>query len=53
MRFPVFADVDTGVDDALALVYLLASALIGVGVDPVAFFDRFIDRVGAFAARLS
>ena len=32
-RLPVFADVDTGVDDAFALVYLLASAdaeLIGV-----------------------
>ncbi|NBP85818.1 MAG: nucleoside hydrolase, partial [Mycobacteriaceae bacterium] len=31
---PVFVDVDTGVDDALALVYLLASddaALIGIG----------------------
>ena len=26
MRVPVFADVDTGVDDAMALVYLLASA---------------------------
>ncbi|PQM44200.1 Pyrimidine-specific ribonucleoside hydrolase RihA [Mycobacterium talmoniae] len=25
---------------------------IGVSVDPDAFFDRFIDRVGAFAARL-
>ena len=25
MRLPVFADVDTGVDDAMALVYLLAS----------------------------
>lgn len=44
-RIPVFADVDTGVDDAMALVYLLASAdaeLIGiastagnVGVDQV------------------
>jgi purine nucleosidase len=43
---PVFADVDTGVDDAMALVYLLASAdadLVGiastagnVGVDQVA-----------------
>ncbi|MCW1960079.1 MAG: nucleoside hydrolase [Mycobacterium sp.] len=33
MRQPVFADVDTGVDDAFALVYLLASAdadLIGI-----------------------
>ncbi len=28
------------------------NALIGVGVDPVVFFDRFIDRVGPFAARL-
>jgi purine nucleosidase len=31
--FPVFADVDTGVDDAMALVYLLASAdadLVGI-----------------------
>ena len=30
---PVFADVDTGVDDAMALVYLLASAdaeLVGI-----------------------
>ena len=30
----VFADVDTGVDDAMALVYLLASAdadLVGIG----------------------
>ena len=45
-RIPVFADVDTGVDDAMALVYLLASAdaqLVGiastagnVGVDQVA-----------------
>ncbi|BBY17400.1 nucleoside hydrolase [Mycolicibacterium litorale] len=44
-RIPVFADVDTGVDDAMALVYLLASAdadLVGiastagnVGVDQV------------------
>ena len=25
MPLPVFADVDTGVDDAMALVYLLAS----------------------------
>lgn len=34
MTVPVFVDVDTGVDDALALVYLLASddaALIGIG----------------------
>lgn len=33
MRYPVFADVDTGVDDAMALVYLLASddaELIGI-----------------------
>lgn len=32
-RIPVFADVDTGVDDAMALVYLLASpdaALVGI-----------------------
>ena len=29
-----------------------ANALIGVGVDPTAFFDRFVDRVGPFAARL-
>ena len=32
-RLPVFADVDTGVDDAMALVYLLASAdadLVGI-----------------------
>jgi purine nucleosidase len=28
------------------------NALIGVGVDPEAFFDRFIARVGAFAKRL-
>ncbi|MGB0878567.1 MAG: nucleoside hydrolase [Mycobacterium sp.] len=28
------------------------NALIGVGVDPAAFFDRFIARVGAFAKRL-
>ena len=28
------------------------NALIGVEVDPAAFFDRFIDRVGAFARRL-
>lgn len=28
------------------------NALIGVGVDPDAFFDRFIARVGAFARRL-
>jgi len=28
------------------------NALIGVGVDPTAFFDRFIDRVGPFARRL-
>jgi purine nucleosidase len=33
VRYPVFADVDTGVDDAMALVYLLASddaELIGI-----------------------
>lgn len=29
---PVFVDVDTGVDDALALVYLLASDVDLVGV---------------------
>ena len=28
------------------------NALIGVGVDPVAFFDRFMARVGPFAKRL-
>jgi purine nucleosidase len=28
------------------------NALIGVGVDPDAFFDRFITRVGAFTKRL-
>jgi purine nucleosidase len=28
------------------------NALIGVEVDPTAFFDRFIDRVGPFASRL-
>jgi purine nucleosidase len=28
------------------------NALIGVDVDPGAFFDRFITRVGAFAQRL-
>ncbi|WP_041313294.1 nucleoside hydrolase [Mycobacterium sp. JS623] len=28
------------------------NALIGIGVDPAAFFDRFIARVGAFAQRL-
>jgi purine nucleosidase len=28
------------------------NALIGVGVDPAVFFDRFIDRVGPFAQRL-
>jgi purine nucleosidase len=28
------------------------NALIGVGVDPEAFFDRFIARVGAFARRI-
>lgn len=45
MKLPVFADVDTGIDDALALVYLLASddaELVGIastggniGVDQV------------------
>jgi purine nucleosidase len=29
------------------------NALIGIGVDPAAFFDLFIDRVAAFARRLS
>ncbi|MGO9929671.1 MAG: nucleoside hydrolase [Mycobacterium sp.] len=29
------------------------NALIGVGVDPAVFFDRFIQRVGPFARRLS
>ena len=29
-----------------------ANALIGVGVDPTVFFDRFIERVGPFARRL-
>lgn len=28
------------------------NALIGVGVDPAAFFDRFVQRVGALARRL-
>jgi purine nucleosidase len=28
------------------------NALIGVGVEPAAFFDRFIERVGLFARRL-
>ncbi|MGB6206448.1 nucleoside hydrolase [Mycobacterium sp.] len=28
------------------------NALIGVGVDPATFFDRFIDRVGPFARQL-
>lgn len=28
------------------------NALIGVGVDPAVFFDRFIERVGRFARRL-
>ncbi|MCV7383547.1 nucleoside hydrolase [Mycolicibacter longobardus] len=28
------------------------NALIGVGVDPAVFFDRFVQRVGAFARRL-
>jgi purine nucleosidase len=29
------------------------NAQIGVGVDPAAFFERFIDRVGPFARRLA
>lgn len=29
------------------------NAHIGVGVDPAVFFDRFIERVGAFARRLA
>jgi purine nucleosidase len=29
------------------------NAQVGVGVDPQAFFDRFIERVGAFAQRLA
>jgi len=29
-----------------------AKELIGVGVDPTMFFDRFVDRVGPLAARL-
>jgi purine nucleosidase len=29
------------------------NALIGVEVDPAAFFDRFIERVGTFARRLA
>lgn len=29
------------------------NALIGIGVDPAAFFDRFVERVGPFARRLS
>jgi len=29
-----------------------ANALIGVGVDQTVFFDRLVDRVGPFAARL-
>ena len=29
-----------------------ANALIGVDADPTVFFDRFVDRVGPFAARL-
>ena len=29
------------------------NALIGIGVDPVAFFDRFIERVGRFARSLA
>jgi purine nucleosidase len=28
------------------------NALIGIGVDPATFFDRFIERVGPFARRL-
>jgi purine nucleosidase len=28
------------------------NALIGIGVNPAAFFDQFIDRVGPFARRL-
>jgi purine nucleosidase len=28
------------------------NALVGVGVDPAVFFDRFIDRIGPFAQRL-
>ncbi|UQX12257.1 nucleoside hydrolase [Candidatus Mycobacterium methanotrophicum] len=28
------------------------NALIGIGVDPAVFFDRFVDRVGPFAHRL-
>jgi purine nucleosidase len=28
------------------------NALIGIGVDPAAFFDRFIERVGQFARTL-
>jgi len=28
------------------------NALVGVDVDPAAFFDRFIERVGPFARRL-
>lgn len=28
------------------------NARVGVGVDPVTFFDRFVDRVGSFARRL-
>ncbi len=30
-----------------------ANADIGVEVDPAAFFDRFIERVGPFAAGLA
>ena len=29
------------------------NALIGVDADPIAFFDRFVDRVGPFAAGLA
>ena len=29
------------------------NALIGVGVDPAVFFDRFVERVGSFARRLA
>ena len=28
------------------------NALIGVGVNPVAFFDRLVERIGPFARRL-
>ncbi|HEY7051889.1 MAG TPA: nucleoside hydrolase [Mycobacterium sp.] len=29
------------------------NAQVGVGVDPAAFFDRFVDRVGTYARRLN